>query len=101
MALAPPLGDLALALALFPSLPFFHPHRAHTNSMTGNLLAIPPKTSPLASSALTQAVRTHIAENFRDAHPDAFARDLQTLAGLRDQVACLDGHSSGVAVALK
>lgn len=69
--------------------------------MPSNVLSIPTKGSQLSSSALSRALRNHIAESFTDTHPDAFADDLKEVAVLRDRVIRLDIHIANIDAALR
>ncbi|UZJ52778.1 hypothetical protein CBS101457_002098 [Exobasidium rhododendri] len=69
--------------------------------MPSNVLSIPLKASPLASSSFSKALRAHIAESFTDTHPDAFTDDYKEVARLRDRVAHMDVHTANVEAALR
>jgi len=69
--------------------------------MPSNVLSIPLKASQLGSTALSRALRNHIAESFTDTHPDAFADDLKEVAVLRDRVARMDVHVANIDAALR
>lgn len=69
--------------------------------MPSNVLSIPTKASQLSSSALSRALRNHIAESFTDTHPDAFADDLKEIAILRDRVIRMDIHVANIDAVLR
>lgn len=70
-------------------------------AMPRNVLAIPAKTSPLASTAFSKALREHIHSHFTDTHPDAFADDLKSIARLRDAITHSDVHVASIEAAQK
>lgn len=69
--------------------------------MPSNVLSIPLKASPLASTSVSRALRNHIAEFFTDTHPDAFNDDLKEIAVIRDRIIRLDVHVANIDAALR
>ncbi|KAK0555710.1 pH-response regulator protein palA/rim20 [Tilletia horrida] len=61
-----------------------------------NLLAVPAKSSKSVTKQLSEAVRSHIAHNHIDAHPDSFKSDIATLCKLRDKCVNLELHQLSI-----